>query len=278
MLVLNDIDVKPKLKGNILMKEREDPLPAVIVRNLTKVFGCKVAIQNLSFDVKWGEIFGLLGPNGSGKTTTIRILKGIIPPTAGTALVGGHELSQKEIIKRMTGFLPENPSVYERLTALEFLEFIGLLYGVKEKVLRSRIKNYLELFDLWDRKDDLLSEYSRGMRQLVLLGSSLLHNPKILFLDEPIISLDVKAAYLVKQLIRRLARQGKAIILTSHWMDLAEHLCNRIGLLVDGELHYVGTTSELKQMTKSQVLEEAVMKMIYGKISLERIELMFNSD
>ncbi|MFX0064060.1 MAG: ABC transporter ATP-binding protein [Candidatus Hermodarchaeota archaeon] len=238
----------------------------IVTENLTKRFSRDIiAIDNLSIAVKKGEIFGLLGPNGSGKTTTIRVLKGIISPSEGNAYVLGysvHDNKGKQKIRSITGLLPENASVYERLTAYEYLELIGSLYRLSGRVLSDRILRLLEIFDLDDRKYDLLSSFSRGMRQKILISSTLLHDPEIIFLDEPLTSLDPRAARNVKDLIKVLSDLKKTVFLCSHWMSLAEDMCDRVAIIHKGQLLTLGTPTEIKSWTNTENLEEAFLSVI----------------
>ena len=181
---------------------------AIKTRGLTKFYGSTLGVKDLNLEVSSGETFGFLGPNGSGKTTTVRLLNCIIKPTSGTAKVGGYDIvSEPEKVKRITGLLPETPGVYEKLSAREFLEFIGGLYGVPEDTLKRRIDELLEFFEIEDRGDELLEGFSKGMRQKVLLASALIHDPEIVFLDEPTSGLDPFSSKMVKDLIKTLSSE-----------------------------------------------------------------------
>ncbi|MFX0093679.1 MAG: ABC transporter ATP-binding protein, partial [Candidatus Hodarchaeota archaeon] len=208
---------------------------------------------------------GLLGPNGSGKTTTIRVLKGIISPSEGNAYVLGYNVYDgkgRQKIRRITGLLPENASVYERLTAYEYLELIGSLYRLSGGRLRDRILRLLDIFDLNDRRHDLLSSFSRGMRQKILISSTLIHDPEIIFLDEPLSSLDPRAARNVKDLIKVLSGSQKTVFLCSHWMSLAETLCDRVAIIHKGQLLTLGTPDQIKEWTNTENLEDAFLSVI----------------
>jgi len=217
------------------------------------------AVDGLDLEVYEGETFGLLGPNGAGKTTTVRLLNCIIKPTSGTATVNGHDILKEETeVKRVTGLLAESPGLYEKLSAKEFLEFMGALYDVPGDILPERIADLLKLFGLHERRDDLLEGYSRGMKQKVLLAASLIHDPPILFLDEPTSMLDPRAALMVKDLIKKLADSaGKTIFLCSHMLPIVEELCDRIGIINQGKLIALGTIDEIISQTKTKTLEEA---------------------
>jgi ABC-2 type transport system ATP-binding protein len=224
------------------------------------------AIDELNLEIYEGETFGLLGPNGAGKTTTVRLLNCIIKPSSGTASVNGFDiLKQENEVKRVTGLLAESPGLYEKLSAYEFLEFMGALYEVPRNVLSERIDELLKLFGLYDRRDYLLEGYSRGMKQKVLIASALIHDPPILFLDEPTSMLDPRAALMVKDLIKKLAESaGKTIFICSHILPIVEELCDRIGIINQGKLIALGTVEELMTQTKVKTLEEAFIELTGG--------------
>jgi ABC-2 type transport system ATP-binding protein len=245
-------------------------LKAVIqTKKLSKYYGKGgeiKAVRELDLEVYEGETFGLLGPNGAGKTTTIRLLNCIIKPTSGTALVNGHDILKDETkVKLVTGLLAESLGLYEKLSAKEFLEFIGALYDVPENVLSERIDDLLNLFGLHDRRNDLLEGYSRGMKQKVLIAATLIHDPPILFFDEPTSNLDPAAALVVKDLLRKLAdTAGKTIFVCSHILPVVEELCDRIGIINGGRLVAIGTVKEIIAETKTKTLEEAVIAITGG--------------
>jgi ABC-2 type transport system ATP-binding protein len=224
------------------------------------------AVDGLDLEVYEGETFGLLGPNGAGKTTTVRLLNCIIKPTNGTATVNGYDILKDENkVKRITGMLAESPGLYEKLSAYEFLEFIGALYDVPSDVLKERIDDLLKLFSLDDRRDDLLEGYSRGMKQKVLIAAALVHDPPILFLDEPTSALDPRTALMVKDLIKKLAETaGKTIFICSHMLPIVEELCDRIGVINGGRLIALGTVKEIIVKTKTKTLEEAFIALTGG--------------
>jgi len=224
------------------------------------------AVDELDLEVCEGETFGLLGPNGAGKTTTVRLLNNIIKPTSGTATVNGHDILQEETeVKRVTGLLAESPGLYEKLSAYEFLEFIGALYDVPSDILPERIDDLLKLFGLYDRRDYLLEGYSRGMKQKILIAAALIHDPPILFFDEPTSMLDPRAALMVKDLIKKLADSaGKTIFICSHILPIVEELCDRIGIINQGKLIAIGTVDEILAKTKTTTLEEAFIAITGG--------------
>ncbi|UCC40731.1 MAG: ABC transporter ATP-binding protein [Candidatus Aminicenantes bacterium] len=224
------------------------------------------AVDELDLEVYEGETFGLLGPNGAGKTTTVRLLNGIVKPTSGTASVNGLDIIKDEAeVKRITGLLAESPGLYEKLSAFEFLEFMGALYDLSGDILRERIDDLLELFGLHDRRNHLLEGYSRGMKQKVLIAAALVHDPPILFFDEPTTMLDPRSALMVKDLIKGLADEaGKTIFVCSHILPIVEELCDRIGIINQGRLIALGTVDEIIAQTNTKTLEEAFIDITGG--------------
>jgi ABC-2 type transport system ATP-binding protein len=224
------------------------------------------ALDGLNLEVYEGETFGLLGPNGAGKTTTVRLLNCIIKPNSGTAMVNGYDiLKDRNKIKSITGMLAESPGLFEKLSAYEFLEFIGALYDVPSDVLKERINDLLNLFSLDARRDDLLEGYSRGMKQKLLIAAALIHDPPILFLDEPTSGLDPRAALMVKDLIKKLVSTArKTIFICSHMLPTVEELCSRIGIINQGKLMTTGTVKEILAETEKENLEQAFIALTGG--------------
>ncbi len=224
------------------------------------------AVDELDLEVYEGETFGLLGPNGAGKTTTVRLLNCIIKPTRGTASVNGYDILKDETeVKRVTGLLAESPGLYEKLSAYEFLEFMGALYDVPKNIMPERIDDLLKLFGLYERRDYLLEGYSRGMKQKILIAAALIHDPPILFFDEPTSMLDPRAALMVKDLIKGLAdKVGKTIFICSHILPIVEELCDRIGIINQGKLIALGTIDEIINQTKTNTLEKAFIAITGG--------------
>ena len=237
---------------------------AIITNNLSKRFGKNFAVRDLNLKIPYGKIYGLLGPNGAGKTTTIRLLNAIIRPSSGDATILGYDLEkEKTLIKKNCGFLPETPGLYNKLTASEFLEFIGSLYNLSEHIVNKRIKELLDLFDLTQRKHDLLQEYSRGMKQKISLCAALLHNPKIIFLDEPTSNLDPATTNMVKTLITNLIHNAdKTFFISTHLTNIAENLCDIIGIIDKGVLKIEGSPREIIKSVNVKNLEEAYIKIM----------------
>lgn len=237
---------------------------AILTNDLTKEFGKIVAVNNLNLKIPYGVTYGLLGPNGAGKTTTVRMLNSIITPTSGSAQVVGYDIiDQSKQVKINSGFLPETPGLYQKLTAKEFLEFVGELYYLPKEVIFSRIDELLSIFDLKGRENDLLEGYSRGMKQKVCLCAALIQDPKIIFLDEPTSNLDPAAARMVKDLISDLAKKAdKTIFICTHLLDAAEELCDLIGIISDGVLKVEGSPREIIESAKAGNLEDAYLKIM----------------
>ena len=237
---------------------------AIATKDLTKIFGNIVAVRDLNIEIRYGTTYSLLGPNGAGKTTTVRMLNAIISPSNGTALVGGYNiLTQANDAKMICGFLPESPGLYSKLTAKEFLEFIGELYYLPKVTISSRIDELLDIFDLEGRENDLLEGYSRGMKQKVCLCAALIQDPKIIFLDEPTSNLDPAAARMVKDLISDLAKKAdKTIFICTHLLDTAEELCDIIGIIDKGTLKLQGRPKEIIESQNAKDLEDAYLKIM----------------
>jgi ABC-2 type transport system ATP-binding protein len=235
---------------------------AIVANDLTKNFGSVQAVNKINLKIPFGKTYGLLGPNGAGKTTTVRVLNAIISKTSGNASVGGYNLlTQNEDIRRICGFLPESPGLYSKLTAKEFLEFIGELYYLPKDMISARIEELLELFDLEGRENDLLESYSRGMKQKICICAALIQDPQIIFLDEPTSNLDPAAARMVKNLISELAKKAdKTIFICTHLLDSAEELCDIIGIIIEGNLKVEGTPQEIIESVGAKNLEEAYLK------------------
>ncbi|MDZ4775583.1 MAG: ABC transporter ATP-binding protein [Alphaproteobacteria bacterium] len=221
--------------------------PALALRGLAKSFGDKRAVASLDLDVRAGELYALLGPNGAGKTTTLRMVAGLLQPDAGEIRIFGVDARvDPKGAKRITAWLPDEPMLYDKLTAWEYLEFVAGLWGVPTKVAKARAQELLELLDLWQHKDECCEGFSRGMKQKAALAGALIHEPKLLMLDEPLTGLDAAIARQVKDLLQQRVRDGATIILTTHILEVAERMAHRIGIIADGALVAEGTLGELQ--------------------------------
>jgi len=242
-------------------------------KELSKNFGSVVALDNLNLSVERGSVFGFLGPNGAGKTTTVRILSGLLKPTRGDAMVCGFSIkSQREKIKATTGLLPETPGLYSKLSAVEFLEFIGALNDMSGEVLHRRITSLLDLMGLEGRQNDLLESYSSGMKQKVLVASTVLHEPQLVFLDEPTSRLDPAASALVKELIISMAKEmDTTFFICTHMTDFAEDVCEIIGILNEGVLITLGSPEEIMKQVDARDLEDAYLKIVGGQVDKSKL-------
>lgn len=252
----------------------------IVTEGLTKRFDSFTAVDRLSFEVGEGEIFGILGPNGAGKTTTVRMLASLLTPTEGTAFVGGYDVVDDSLrVREMVGILTESPSLYDRLTAVENMEFFAEAYGVSDREARySRIRELLEFFDLWPRRDDKVGSYSKGMKQKLAIARALVHDPDVLFLDEPTSGLDPRSSKDIRDLMEELSRRrGQTILLCTHRLEDAERLCSRVMLINEGGMVTMGTTDELRsQIAGTPILRvglwEALETVVDAVGSVEGVE------
>lgn len=227
----------------------------LVIDQLSKSYskGTVKAVDDLSLHVMPGEIFGFLGPNGAGKTTTIKMIVGLLRADSGKITVSGHDIAQAPLAaKSVIGFVPDNPDLYERLSGLEYLNFIADVYRVPTEIRRQRIQRMLEIFELTDAVGDLIKSYSHGMQQKLALTGAWLHDPDLLVLDEPMVGLDPRSAHLFKELMHEHCDQGNSVFFSTHVLDVAEKLCDRIGIINKGKLVACGTMQELREMAKSQ--------------------------
>jgi len=225
--------------------------------------------------VEKGEVFGFIGPNGAGKTTTIRMLSCLIQPTRGTAKIGGHDVQEEPLeVKKIIGLVPENPPLYDRLTGREYLEFVGRLHKVSENERRRRIDELLEAFKLGDAADQVIVSYSKGMKQKIAFSAALIHNPKVLLLDEPTSGVDVRAARIIKDVIKELSDEGVTVFYSTHIMELAERICERVAIINEGRLRAMGTLDELKSKFCGTDLEDVLLKLTGGAEDSELIEFL----
>jgi ABC-2 type transport system ATP-binding protein len=237
---------------------------AVELKNVVKRYNEILAVDHVNLTLTSGEIFGLLGPNGSGKSTTLKMLLGLVQPDEGSVTVLGMPVQQDPVaVKRMVGYVPEAPRLYEFLTGVEYLDFIGDVYGMQPEDKKSRINEYLKALQLEGREGDMINSYSEGMKQKVALISAFLHKPKLLIMDEPLNALDPRSARIVKDFLQELKRQGVTAILSTHVLEIAQAMCDRIGIMFQGKLLALGNMNELRQMSKlpDSGLEEIFLKL-----------------
>lgn len=241
----------------------------VEIQNLSKKYGGREALKSISLSIQKGEFYGLLGPNGAGKTTTISILSSILKPDAGEVLIDEKNLTtQSNLIKKLIGIVPQEIALYNELSAVENLLFWGSMYDIEKYKLTQRISNMLDLFGLTERKSDQVGSYSGGMKRRINIAAALLHQPKVLLMDEPTVGIDPQSRNLIFEVIKKLHQDGLTIIYTTHYMEEAERLCDRIGIIDNGEIVAQGTVDELKS---SSALKE-IIKVTFNQIN----ESLFN--
>ena len=233
--------------------------------NLTKDYGTTLAVNNLSLNVASGEIYGFIGPNGAGKTTTIRLMGGIIAPTSGSVIIDGYDMAKNPVgAKKIIGFVPDRPFLYEKLTGREFLKFSSDLYSVNSGIFERKSESLLKQFALWDWANEIIEAYSHGMKQRLIIAAALLHDPKVLIIDEPMVGLDPTGVRMVKDILRQLAENNVTIFLSTHTLSIAEDLCHRIGVIHKGTLLAQGTLPELNEAAKTgeAKLEEVFLNLV----------------
>lgn len=234
------------------------------IKSVTKYYGKDFkAVDNMTLTVKDGEIFGFLGPNGAGKTTTLKMLTGISPISQGQILIDGLDISRNSVeAKKRFGFVPDSPDVLLQLKGIEYLNFLGTIYNVEPQVLNERITSLAERFEIINDLNDRISSYSHGMRQKLLIIGVLIHQPANWILDEPLTGLDPKSAFTLKEMMREHANKGKSVLFSTHVLDVAEKICDRVGIISHGKLIFVGTIEELKKQTsKDESLEQLFLEM-----------------
>ncbi|HEY7547366.1 MAG TPA: ABC transporter ATP-binding protein [Blastocatellia bacterium] len=247
----------------------------IVLDNLTKVYDRTVAVDRVSLIVPAGQLIGYLGPNGAGKSTTVKMLTCMIAPTAGRAEICGLDLQRDQLaIKRIIGYVPESGAVFESLTGREYLEMVGRLYSLSDALIADRVLKFADFFELGrDTLDNkLLSAYSKGMRQKVVISAALIHNPQVIFFDEPLNGLDASTQLMFKTLIKNLAAEGKTIFYCSHIMDVVERTCDRIVIIDQGRIVADGTLSELQEASGEGSLERIFNKLTSHTDVEERAE------
>lgn len=238
------------------------------LEELTKRYGNFVAVERLSLELKAGELFGFLGPNGAGKTTTIKMMAGLLKPTSGRILLAGYDLEREpERAKAALGFIPDRPFLYEKLSASEFLSFVAGLYGIDGAEVGRRIDRLLDLVELASWRGELIESFSHGMKQRLVMAASFIHDPQVLVVDEPMVGLDPKGSRLIKGIFRQRCREGATIFMSTHTLEVAQEMCDRIGIIMGGRLIALGTMAELQCQAESDrpELEHIFLKLTGGE-------------
>ena len=247
------------------------------LKSLTKRYGSFTAVDAIDLRVPKGELFGFLGPNGAGKTTTLRMIAGILRPSAGTVRIGDIDVTEDPMAaKAVLGYIPDRPFIYEKLTGAEFLRFVAGLYSQNGKVIEHRGRELLTLFDLDDWRDELVESYSHGMRQKLIISSAFIHKPDVIVVDEPMVGLDPKAARILKDLFREYTRRGHTIMMSTHTLEVAETMCDRIGIIQGGKIRALGTMADLRASSESgeQALEEIFLKLTGENAAREFVDVL----
>ena len=250
------------------------------LEGITKHYGSFVAVDHLSLEVPRGVLYGCLGPNGAGKTTMLRMIAGILKPTDGRVLIGGDDLQTNPIGAKMRlGFIPDRPFVYDKLTGAEFLCFVAGLYGQEGDAVERRIAELLEVFELSSWKDELIEAYSHGMRQKLIISSALIHRPECIVVDEPMVGLDPKGARLLKDIFRQFVDRGGTVLMSTHTLEVAEAMCDQIGILQHGKIVAHGTMAEIRRQHAAgdASLEELFLKLTGGHAVRELVEVLGGS-
>ena len=228
------------------------------IENLSKFYGKHCAVQDLTLEIPTGQFFGFLGPNGAGKTTTIKIICGLLRATSGRVILSGNGTDEYDVAlhsekaKAICGYIPDSPYLYEKLTGYEYIHFVGGLYGVSSAAIDAHVEEFFKMFELLDAAHSLIESYSHGMRQKVVMTGALVHHPKVLVVDEPMVGLDPRSSRLVKDLLKQKCREGTTIFLSTHNLDIAEELCDQIGIIQRGHLIALGTMDELQQKAEAK--------------------------
>jgi ABC-2 type transport system ATP-binding protein len=249
----------------------------ITLRQLTKRYGDFTAVAGIDLEVPRGELFGFLGPNGAGKTTTLRMIAGILRPTTGTVQIGGIDISADPVAAKMKlGFIPDRPFIYEKLTGAEFLTFVAGLYDQEGPQVEHRARELLALFDLEEWRDELVESYSHGMRQKLIISSAFVHRPEVIVVDEPMVGLDPKAARILKDLFREYTNRGHTIMMSTHTLEVAESMCDRIAIIQAGKIRAHGTMADLRTHATDGAtgLEDIFLKLTVENAARELVDVL----
>lgn len=251
------------------------PNIAIEAKGLRKTYGQHEAVKNLNLEIPPGEIVGFLGPNGAGKTTALKMLTGLLKPTAGTAAIAGHDIQQDPIAaKAAFGYVPDTPNLYGKLNGWEFLRFMARLYRVPKDQAERRATELLKIFELSDAASDLIEGYSHGMQQKIALAGALIHDPKVLFLDEPTVGLDPRSARVIKNMLGQLRDRGTAVMFSTHILEIAERMCDRVIIINHGEVIASGTLAELRTRQGEGSLEDIFISLTGGAEYAEMAQVL----
>ncbi|HEU4879447.1 MAG TPA: ABC transporter ATP-binding protein [Gemmatimonadaceae bacterium] len=247
------------------------------LKSLSKRYGSFTAVDSIDLNVPKGELFGFLGPNGAGKTTTLRMIAGILRPSGGTVRIGDVDVTDNPMAaKAILGYIPDRPYIYEKLTGAEFLRFVAGLYSQNGKQVEHRGRELLTLFDLDEWRDELVESYSHGMRQKLIISSAFIHKPDVIVVDEPMVGLDPKAARILKDLFREYTRRGHTIMMSTHTLEVAETMCDRIGIIQGGKIRALGTMDDLRASSASgtEGLEQIFLKLTGENAAREFVDVL----
>src|SRR6059058_839733 len=247
------------------------------LRSLTKKYGSFTAVDSIDLSVPDGQLFGFLGPNGAGKTTTLRIIAGILRPTSGSIHIAGIDIATDPIAaKTKMGFIPDRPFIYEKLTGAEFLRFVAGLYNQEGPQVEHRARELLALFDLEEWRDELVESYSHGMRQKLIISSAFVHRPEVIVVDEPMVGLDPKAARILKDLFREYTNRGNTIMMSTHTLEVAETMCDRIAIIAHGTIRACGTMAELRRSAEAgtEGLEQIFLRLTGENAARELVDVL----
>jgi ABC-2 type transport system ATP-binding protein len=245
------------------------------LRGLTKKYGSFTAVNAIDLTVKQGELFGFLGPNGAGKTTSLRMIAGILRPTAGTVTIGGIDINEDPVAaKSKLGFIPDRPFIYEKLTGSEFLRFVAGLYQQPGPAIEHRARELLALFDLEEWRDELVESYSHGMRQKLIIASAFVHRPDVIVVDEPHVGLDPKSIKILREMMREYVNRGHTIMMSTHSLEVAEQMCDRIAIIAGGVIRAEGTMDELRKASTDKTLEQIFLRLTGERAARNLVDVL----